>query len=256
VRVRLLPSHSGRPSRIQSATTFLVNDDVAIDAGSLGFALTMAQQARVRHVVLTHSHMDHVASLPILVAEQFPTRKTPVVVHATRSVLDTLRRHVFNDRIWPRFQELRLPRSGRRSLELAEIEPRKPFRVAGLRVTAIPVNHTVPTVGLVVQEGSAAVIFTSDTATTDEIWEVANRTRAARAIFVDVSYPDRLAQLAHDSRHLTPSSLDHELRKLTRPLQVYAVHLKPQMRAQVVAELAALGRKELAVAQIGRAYRW
>jgi ribonuclease BN (tRNA processing enzyme) len=244
------------PSRLQAATTFLVDGALAIDAGSLAFALTPAQQARVRDVVVTHSHMDHIASLPIFVAEQFTARRDPIVVHATATVLESLERHVFNGRIWPRFQGLRLPRSGAPCLRFSRIEPRRPFRVAGLRVTAIPVNHTVPTVGLLLRDSTAAVLFTSDTASTDEIWEVANRTSSARAIFVDVSFPDELAALARDSRHLTPAALGRELEKLRRPLRIYAVHVKPQSREQVERELAALRRPGLAVARIGRDYRW
>lgn len=256
MRITLLPSNCADPSKLQPLTTFLVNDWLAIDAGSLGFALPLDQQRRIRHIIITHAHSDHTASLPIFVAEVFPFLEAPVVVYGIRHVIDSLRTHVFNDSVWPDFEKIKLTNGAGPSLIYGEIQPGVPFDVEGLRITPVLTNHLVPSIGVAVEDEQVAVIFTSDTYHTDEVWQLANRLSTLRAIFVDVSYPNHLEELAAVSKHLTPQALDHELTKLSRTVPIYAVHLKPQFRAQVVKELSHLGRPNVFVAEIGRAYVW
>jgi phosphoribosyl 1,2-cyclic phosphodiesterase len=256
MRVTLLPSNCADPSKLQPLTTFLVNDRLAIDAGSLGFALPLDQQRHIRHIIITHAHSDHTASLPIFVAEVFPFLESAVVVHGIRHVIDSLRRHVFNDSTWPDFEKINLTNGAGPSLVFDEIRPGVPCEVEGLRITPVLTNHLVPSIGLAVEDDQVGIIFTSDTYHTDEVWQLANRLPTLQAIFVDVSYPNHLEELAAVSKHLTPQALDQELTKLNRTVPVYAVHLKPQFRAQVMDELNQLHRENVFVAEIGRAYVW
>jgi phosphoribosyl 1,2-cyclic phosphodiesterase len=256
MRIKLLPSNCVEPARLQPLTTFLVNDKLAIDAGSLGLALQLEQQRQIHHVIITHAHSDHTASLPIFIAEVFPFLQRPVVVHGTSHVIDSVRRHIFNDSIWPDFTKIHLTNTTEPSLVYDEIVPGLPFEVEGLRITPVETNHVVPSIGLAVEDDPVAVIFTSDTYCTDEVWQLANRLEKLRAIFVDVSYPNELESLAAVSKHLTPQALDQELNKLMRPIPVYAVHLKPQFRSQVIDQLFRLNRENVSVAEIGREYAW
>jgi mRNA degradation ribonuclease J1/J2 len=254
IRIKLLPSNVNEPTKLQPLTTFLVNDTLAVDAGCLAFALPLEEQRRVRHIIVTHVHSDHTASLPIFVAEVFPFLEMPVVVYAIKHVIDSFRSHVFNDSIWPDFTKITMTNGGGPALVYNEIAPGVPFEVEGLRITPVSTNHVVPSVGLAIEDRGTAVIFTSDTYHTDEVWQLANGIDRLRAIFVDVSYPSELETLAAASKHLTPQALDLELNKLTREVAIYAVHLKPQFRAQVIDELAQLNRKNVFVAEIGREY--
>jgi ribonuclease BN (tRNA processing enzyme) len=141
------------------------------------------------------------------------------------------------------------------SLHYAEVKPHVPFEVEGLRITAIPVNHTIPTVGLLIEDERSGVVITGDTYHTDAIWEAANRMKRLDAVFVDVSYPNELEELAADSKHLTPQALARELQKLHRPVQVRAVHIKPMQRERVVVQLAALRLPHVSVGIIGHEYQ-
>ncbi len=254
--VRLLPSHGREPLRFQPLTTFLIDRRVALDAGSLGVGLTLSEQKRVRHVVVSHTHADHTASLPIFVAEVYPFRDEPVVIHGTAVVLAGLRRHVFNGRVWPDFRRIALAGTRRAALEYRACRIGRSFTIEGLRWTAFRVNHTVDTCGFVVSDGKGSVLFSSDTYATDELWRVANRTRDLRAIYVDVSYPSDMEELARRARHFTPTSLLRDLRKLERAVPILAVHLKPTLRDRVAREIAALRHPRLRVAEIGRDVRW
>jgi cAMP phosphodiesterase len=256
VRIKLLPSNCSDPQRLQSLTTFLINDHVAVDAGSLGYALSVEAQRSVRHILISHTHSDHTASLPILVAEVYPLLREPLIVYGSDEVVSVLRAYVFNDQIWPDFARIKLMNGNHPSLEYRIIEPRVSFQVEELRITPIPSNHVVPTTGFVVEDDHSAVIFTSDTYHTEEIWQVADATNNLTAIFVDVSYPNELEALAAASKHLTPQALAEELTKLHRPAQIFAVHIKPQLRSEVIRQLLALNRTDVAVAEIGKEYSW
>jgi ribonuclease BN (tRNA processing enzyme) len=128
--------------------------------------------------------------------------------------------------------------------------------ICGLSVTPIPVNHVVPTMGLIVSEGDASVIFTSDTYVTDRIWQAAREIEGLKAVFVDVSFPNEMEELAAASKHFTPKSLAADLKKLNRDVEIYAVHIKPSNREQVISQLGQLTNPAVHVAQIGLVYEW
>jgi cAMP phosphodiesterase len=256
LKIKLLPSRPESDKQTQLLTSFLINDCLAIDAGCIGFALDIQQQERVRHVVLTHTHMDHVALLPIFIDEVFSRLTAPLQVYALPEAIAALRQCIFNDAIWPNFEKIKLLNGKGPALEFRALQPRASIQLAGLSITPIPVNHTVPTVAMLVEDDHAAVIYSSDTYVTDELWEVANATQRLKAIFVDVSYPNELEALAKVSRHLTPQSLGSELKKLKCEAEIHCVHIKPVLRSQVIGQLDALGHPRVFVAEIGKTYRW
>lgn len=256
MKVRLLPSSVAADAQRQFLTTLLVDDSVAIDAGSLGFALTSEEMRRIRHILITHAHADHTASLPIFIAEVFPALPAPVIVHATAQVIDALRRFVFNGEIWPDFGRIPLLNGIDPALEFCPMEPGKTFGIGNLQVTPIGVNHVVPTVGLVVEDQQTGFVVTSDTYVTDEIWEAANRSERIKTVFVDVSYPNEMENLAAASKHFTPRSLAGDLKKLTRDVPVRVVHIKPAQRDVVLRQLAELRDPRISAVEIGHTYAW
>jgi ribonuclease BN (tRNA processing enzyme) len=258
MRVQLLPStfdSQGHATSEQRLTCFLIDERVAVDAGSLALGINAEQRARVRDIIVTHPHMDHIASLPIFIDDLFETLESPVRVHATPEVIDLLERDIFNWNVYPRFSELKNEYGP--VMEYVPIPAGQEFKVAHLTVRAIPVNHIVPTVGLIVSDERSAVAFSSDTAETDEFWNVVNRAPRVDALLIEASFPNSMAKLAEVSRHFTPASLERDLRKLTHNgLDILAVHIKPAYRQMVIDELKALNRPGLGVMESGRVYDW
>jgi cAMP phosphodiesterase len=254
MKIRLVPSHVVEPTAIQVVTTVLVNDEIAIDAGCIASGLGRAEQERIRHVIVTHSHLDHTAGLPPFLTDRIGGATASFPVHASRATIDSLRQHTFNDVVWPNFEKIPLPNGAGPILKLVEIEAGRPFELLGLRFTPVAMNHVVPTLGLVIEDDHSAVAVTSDTYRTDGIWEVAGRAKNLRAVFVDVSYPDELESLAAVAKHLTPQSLRADLAKLRGDAKVYAVHLKPDMRDRIAQQLAAIDRPKVHSAEIGKTY--
>jgi ribonuclease BN (tRNA processing enzyme) len=254
LRVQLLPTSLGDRSQTQSLTTFIINGTIALDAGSLGFSLDGPQLANVEHVILTHSHLDHVASLPIAIAEVFPRLRRPMKIYATPLVLQAVRDHLLNGVIWPDFALIKMLGTERAAIEFVPLEPHVTFEVDGVRFTPVPVNHEVPTIGVVAEAPDAAVAFTSDTCRTDEIWAAASKRQNLRAVFVDCSFPDEMESLAITSGHLTPKLVAAEAAKLTRPARIICVHIKPDTREKVLAQLASHQVRHISPVDIGKTY--
>ena len=258
MRVQLLPStfdSQGHATSEQRLTCFLIDECVAVDAGSLALALSTEQRAQVRDIIITHPHMDHIASLPIFIDDLFETLKSPVRVYATPEVIDLLERDIFNWNVYPRFSELKNEHGP--VMEYVPIPAGEEFKVAHLTVRAVAVNHIVPTVGLIVSDGTSTVAFSSDTAETQEFWDVINRAPRMNALLIEASFPNSMAQLAEVSRHYTPASLERDLHKLSHNgLDILAVHIKPAYRQLVIDELKALKIPKLGVMESGRVYTW
>jgi len=258
VKVQLLHSTfdaQGVATLEQRLTCFLIDDCVAVDAGSIAIALTNEQRLKVRDIIVTHPHLDHIASLPIFIDDLYPELKEPVRVYATQEVIGLLERDVFNWNVYPRFSDLKNDYGP--VMEYVPIPIGSPFKVAHLDVVAVPVNHIVPTVGLVVSDGKKSVAFSSDTAETDRFWQVLNELKDLDALLIEASFPDRMAKLAEVSRHFTPASLNEELKKLAHNgMDIMAVHLKPTYRDEIVEQLNALNIPKLKVMEPGRVYEW
>lgn len=258
MKIQLLPSTfngAGQTTPEQRLTCYVIDDRVAVDAGSIALSVTEAQRESVRNIIVTHPHMDHIASLPIFIDDLFGELKEPIRIHATQEVIDTLEQDIFNWTVYPRFSELSNDKT--RVMEYVPFRVGEEFRVEHLRVVAVNVNHIVPTVGLIVTDGEATVAFSSDTAETEEFWQLVNRTPRIHALLIEASFPNSMAELAEVSRHFTPASLRKELRKLKhKGIDILTVHIKPTYREQVVAELNALKVPKLRVMEPGQTYEW
>ena len=258
MNIQLLPStfdKQGHATPEQRLTCFLIDETVAVDAGSIALALSTEQREKVRDIIVTHPHMDHIASLPIFIDDLYPTLKRPIRVYATQVVIDLLERDIFNWNVYPRFSELKNDFGP--VMEYVPVPEGQEFQVAHLKVTVVPVNHIVPTVGLLVSDGRSTVAFSSDTAETDEFWNLVNSAPSVDALLIETSFPNSMAQLAEVSRHFTPASLERELGKLNHNgLDILAVHIKPAYRDTIIAELKALNISGLDVMEPGRTYSW
>lgn len=233
------------------ACGFLINDAVLLDAGTICSKLTLEQQLRIQHVLLSHLHFDHIKDLPLLADNLAEVRTTPVVLAGISEVLKGLEAHVFNEIVYPNF--FRLPAPHRPILTSKSIEPGNMYRLSGLEVTPIRVNHLVPTVGFLIGDGVSSVLYGGDTHVTEEIWEVAARTPSLKAVFIEASFPNEEADLARASKHLTPSLLAQGFEKIGRPdLPVYVYHMKPRFRDRIIKQLGDLGIGRLSVLEEGQ----
>lgn len=257
MKIQLLPTtfdQNGQATQQQHLCCFVVNDLVAIDAGSLAMSTNEVQKKQIRDVILTHAHLDHIAGLPLFIDDLFATIKRPIQIHATQDVIDALENYVFNWTIYPRFSELENVNG--------KVMCYKPFQVTekvqiqDLTFQSIEVNHKVPTIGMLVSDEHSKIALTSDTAKMDGFWEVINQQENLDALLIECAFPNELDELAHSSHHLTPKGLEKELTKFTRSCPIYIVNIKPMYRERIVSELEALKNPRLNIFQIGKVYEF
>ena len=222
----------------QRPSAFLVNDHTLVDAGSVAGGLPLAEQLAIDQVLLTHAHLDHLVGAAYLI-ETFATGDVgrAVTLAGLPQVVDAARTGVFNNVIWPDFSAI--PRECP-AVVYRPLAPGIPHPVGELRVTAVPVDHTVPTAGFIVHDGVSGFIYSGDTGPTEALWKAARDVPGIRAVFLECAFPNRLAELADVSRHLTPDLVRLELKKLPRGVPVLIYHVKPQFLDETAAELQRL----------------
>ena len=218
---------------------FLVNRSVIIDAGTISSSLPLEELTRLRHVLLSHIHFDHIKGLPFLADTVQGRIAAPIQIHSIEEVLAGLHEHVLNDRVWPDFT--RLPDPGRPTFQLSDLKEEVRRAVDGLEIVPVRVNHVIPTVGFIIADEDGAVLYSGDTHETRRIWEVAARVTRLKAAIIETSFPNEMHELAVQSGHLTPNLLAREFAKLGRPdIPLYVYHMKPQFMDLMTAEIKAL----------------
>lgn len=226
MKVRILGCSGGIGGRHLRTTSLLVDNDVLIDCGTGVAELSIAELAHIDHVFLTHSHMDHIACLPLLIDTIGDLRDRPLTVHCLAATEKILRQHVFNWAIWPDFTAI--PSAETPSLKFATLDVGEAVYLNGRRrIASLPVNHAVPAVGYQIDGECKSLAFSGDTGPCPAFWEAVNAIPNLHALLIETAFPNRERGLAEASLHLCPNLLVTELRELrTRP-EIYITHLKP-----------------------------
>lgn len=219
-------------------TSFLIDHDILLDAGTGVTRLSREELLSIDHVFLTHSHLDHILSLPLLLDSVGAERGHPLVLHAIPEVLEILKGHLFNWLIWPDFS--RVPTSQTPFMRYSPIEVDVPVRLGTREITAIPAHHVVPTVGYQLRGPGGSLVFSGDTDSHADLWARANAAPDLRHLIVECSFPDAMTDVAIASRHYAPATLVLDLDQLEGDAQVWITHLKPGGETQIMAELEVL----------------
>jgi cAMP phosphodiesterase len=237
----------------QRPSAFLVDDRVLLDAGTVGGALTVAEQVEIQHALISHAHLDHTAGLAFLtdtLAMVAPERQ--VTVSSIEPVIESLRTHAFNDALWPNFTTI--PSGSRPVLGFRSLVDEAEARVGDLWVTPVPVEHTVPTTGYIVHNGETGFVYSGDTGPTKRLWQVTHEMPGLKALIVETAFPNRLDQLARVSGHLTPDMLRREIDKMPPDIPIWIFHIKPQLFEETAEELATIDPARIHTLEQGKTY--
>ena len=235
MKLRVLGCNGGIGGEHLRTTSLLIDDDVLIDAGMGVADLSIADLARIDHVFLTHTHLDHIACLPLMMDSAGDRRNKPLAVYGIPAVLNILRKHVLNGQIWPDFAMI--PSAENPFMAYQPIELLAPVILGGRSFIPLPVDHTIPAVGYRLDSGAGSLVFSGDTGPCDAFWQAVNGIDNLRHVIVECAFPDGDAPLALLSKHLCPSMLAAELRKLERECEIHITHLKPGQMEQTMAEI-------------------
>jgi ribonuclease BN (tRNA processing enzyme) len=224
MKLRILGCSGGIGGNLRT-TSLLLDHDVLIDAGTGVGDLSLAEMCAINHVFVTHSHLDHIACLPLLIDSVGFMRDHPLVIHATDETQAILKEHIFNWEIWPDFTEI--PTLHQPLLCYERIALGETVNMDGRKITPLPANHIVPAVGFQIDSGKTSLVFSGDTTTCDALWATVNRIQNLEYLIVETAFSNAEKELAIVSKHLCPSLLDEELRKLKLNPKIYITHLKP-----------------------------
>ena len=225
MRIRVLGCSGGIGAGSRTSA-LLVDDDVLIDAGTGIGDLQLEEIASIRHVFLTHSHLDHVAGLPMLVDCVFDENfDKPLTVYAREETLRAIQDHLFNDVIWPNFAKL--PSAEQPMLRYHVCSPGDTITIDHRNFYAVDVMHTVPTLGYTVQNSGGVFAVSGDTKTNETLWPVLNACDDLRVLVIEVSFPDEMLQLANEAGHYCPSTLAADLERLDHEPEIWLTGMKP-----------------------------
>jgi len=238
MRLRVLGCSGSIGGQQHRTTSFLVDQDILIDAGTGVGELSLTELTLIDHIFVTHSHLDHVDSIAFFLDSVGALRPKPVTVYATGPTIAILKRNLFNWDIWPDFTVIPTPEEP--FMRYQEIDVGSIVEINGRKITALPAVHTVPAVGYWLDSGKNSLVFSGDTGPNDALWEVVNRVENLKYLIIETAFSDKDRKLAELAKHLCPSMLGEELAKFEREAEVYITHLKPseiELTMQEIEEL-------------------
>ncbi len=234
MQIRVLGCSGGIAKGV-ATTSFLIDDDILIDAGTGVCDLTLKEMQSIRHIFITHSHLDHIASIPLLTDTLFDRLiGNPLTVHTQRSTIKVMREHVFNWAIWPDFTVL--PHKTNAVLKLKGMKAGETIDIDGRSIEMIMVNHSVPGVGYRVESKGKSFAFSGDTASNENLWVCLNKHDHLDLLFVESAFANKDEELARVAFHYCPESLARDLPKLKHRPEVFISHLKPGEEKAIMKE--------------------
>lgn len=238
MKVRVLGCNGGISTGLRT-TSYLIDDDILIDSGSGVGDLSLDEMARIRHIFITHSHLDHIAFLPLMVDSIFERLVEPVLIHGQAPTIKALQEHIFNWTIWPDFAKLPTPERPVMRYELMAPGSRK--QIGDRIMEMIPVNHIVPAVGYRVESKvGASFAFSGDTSANDSFWAALNAHPNLDLLFLEAAFSNADEELSVKARHYCSRTLASDIVKLKHRPVIYLTHPKPGVELEIMREVQAL----------------
>lgn len=239
MQLRILGCSGGIGQHLRTSS-YLIDDDILLDAGTGVGDLSLDEMRKIRRIFITHSHMDHIVSIPLLIDTLFSSLKQPLEIHARAETIAMLRKHIFNWAIWPDFSEL--PNKQAPVLVFRPMKPGDVIDFNGRRIEMIDVSHTVPACAYAVTSGGRTVAYSGDTSTNDVLWAQLNQYPRVDFMIVESAFANHDLQLSKLAKHYCPSLLADDLKKFRHRPQLGISHLKPGEEQRIMDEChAALG---------------
>ncbi len=236
---------SGSKMKNKGTTSFQVSNEILVDAGNVINTLGKNTEF-VNHVFLTHSHADHIIDLPFIIEGFFEKRKEPLIIYASKETIESLKKHTFNNEIWPDFSKINLLNSDKKSIIFKEMKVNETITINRYTIKAIPAVHIPGSFGFVIiKDDIDGYLISGDTYLNDLLAEEINNNPKIKILITECSFPNKMSKLAYDSQHLTPNLLDQTLKNLKRTdIQIFIYHIKHIYEEEIQNQIKEIGLLE------------
>lgn len=235
---------------------YLLDGKILLDAGTIGTKINITEQRKIRYILISHPHLDHIGSLPFFGVNVLSNKSEPIKIIGTDFTIDTISKNLMNGSIWPDFTRIK-NMAGNNVFEYLKIVHNKWYNIGGYKIMAVKVNHSIPADGFIIGKNDSYFIYSGDTKQTDEIWHKARDLgKKLKTVIVEVAFPDELKQLAENSYHLVPATLVGELEKLgnLKP-EIFAIHMKPEYLIIIKKQIKKIKKYKINLMQEGKIYK-
>jgi HD-GYP domain-containing protein (c-di-GMP phosphodiesterase class II)/ribonuclease BN (tRNA processing enzyme) len=239
MKIKVLGSYGNRDKE-KHTTCFQIGESILIDAGNIINGVNKLE--KIKHIFLTHSHIDHIIDIPFLIDNIFTNIKEPINIYGNKNTINYLKSYIFNNKIWPKFQNINLINSNKKTINFIELKENKPVIIDNIEIIPFLVEHTVDTFGYLINK---KFLISGDTALSDKLIKTINRYRPPYLI-LECSFPNNLKNIANISKHMTPQDVSELIKSLSyKPQQIFIYHLKSQFKKEIKKELKSLNVKIL-----------
>lgn len=249
MKVRVLGGDGGIAPGFQT-TSFLINQSILVDAGSAATSLSLSEQKKIDTIFISHSHLDHVKDIGFLADNVFAVRKKPIQIISTPEIIQILKDHLFNNKIWPDFTVI----SNGTCPILSYLPISNGYEIGGLTFEICPVHHPVPAIGFIIRDKKSTIVISGDTGPTELLWQKSNQEKNLKAIFTEIAFPNKMTKVAEAAGHFTPKMFQDELSKIHNSPNFYIYHLKPEYKGLLLKEIKALKIPKLKLIKLKQRY--
>ncbi len=235
---------------------YLLDGKFLIDAGTIGTKINITEQRKIKNILISHPHLDHIGSLPFFGVNIVSNKSEAVKIIGTHFTIDTISKNLMNGHIWPDFTKIKNA-AGNNVFEYFKIEHNKWYDIDGYKIMAVKVNHSIPADGFIIGKNNNYFVYTGDTKETMEIWEKAKELgKKLKTVIIEVAFPDELRQLAENSYHLVPATLVSEIGKLgdLKP-KIFVIHMKPEYLTIIKKQLKKIKKYKIYLMQEGKIFK-
>jgi len=253
MKIRIVGCDGGMmPGKL--TTCFQVTESLFIDAGSIASGMDLNEQRKIRDIFISHTHIDHIKDLAFL-ADNLLGETETITIHALPEVNKGLKKHFFNNAVWPDFTKLPSPKNP--FYKLNDIEAEKEYAFGAVKIFPIEVTHSVLSLGFVLKNAESSLVISGDTGPTERLWEISKDLQNLRGFIVEVAFPISQQVIADGAKHFTPRTLKNELPKFERdklPIALY--HLKPRFAEEIQKEIKAIANPSFKFLHNGEVFQF
>ncbi len=251
-KLTFLGCNGGIGGNSRQTTCYAIDEKIIIDAGTGLTTIPLKKLLLIDHIILTHAHMDHIACLPLIIDSVCSSRKYPITVWALPEVIKILKKHIFNEKIWPDFTKI--PNKKNPFMTFNEITSNG-IDLCGFKIYPLPANHGIPACGYLFKKNSKSIAFSGDTTDCNEFWEILKKDKSIKAVIVECSYTSKMIELTNISMHLNVSKIVSNFSLISEKILGIIVHRKPGLENEIKKELKQnITNRELLIPKPGDEY--